>query len=111
MADTSELAAVVLQTTMPNEQSAETLARRLVDERMIACANFVPGVRSIYRWNGEIRDEGEVLVLMKSSAERVELVQSRVHDLHPYDVPEILVLPFASGHRPYLDWITAQVTG
>jgi periplasmic divalent cation tolerance protein len=64
MADTSELAAVVLLTTMPNEQSAETLATRLVDERMIACANLVPGVRSIYRWNGEIRDEGEVLVVM-----------------------------------------------
>lgn len=99
---------VVLVTAPSMEKGAE-LARTLVDESLIACANLVPGVRSIYRWKGELNDDTEVLVVMKTRADRFAAVEARIRSLHVYEVPEILQLDVKAGHQPYLDWVMGSV--
>jgi periplasmic divalent cation tolerance protein len=99
---------VVVLSTAPTEAVAVRLARALVDERLIACANLVPRVRSIYRWKGAVQDEGEVLIVMKTDRARLAALEPRLKALHPYQVPEMLVIPVGSGHRPYLDWVLAE---
>ncbi len=101
--------AVVVITTMPDEDSAGGLAARLVEERVIACANVLPGITSIYRWEGELQRDAEVLIVMKTSAGRADELTERIGAMHPYDVPEVLVLPVRSGHVLYLDWIAGEV--
>ncbi|MFZ5444315.1 MAG: divalent-cation tolerance protein CutA [Myxococcota bacterium] len=96
--------AVVLMTA-PDEEKAAAIARTLVEERLIACANLVPKIRSIYRWQGQLCDEAEVLVIMKCAAERFEALRARVTALHPYTVPELLRLEVVEGHPPYLEWV------
>lgn len=100
--------AVVLVTS-PDEEKAAAIARTLVEEQLIACANLVPKVRSIYRWQGAVHDEAEVLLVMKTRAERFEALRERVKALHPYSVPEVLRLDVGAGHQPYLDWVLAEV--
>lgn len=101
-------ARVVLVTT-PDEASAESLVRSLVEEGVVACGNIVSGVRSIYRWQGRVENSTEALVVFKTTAEGAARLARRVPALHPYDVPEVLVLPVEGGHRPYLDWIEESV--
>lgn len=99
----------VVLVTAPSMEKAAEIARTLVDESLIACANLIPGVRSIYRWKGELCDEAEVLVVMKTRTERFAAVEARVRALHMYEVPEILQLPVEAGHQPYLDWVLGSV--
>src|SRR5262245_24119910 len=94
--------------TAPDEGVAERIARALVEERLAACANLVPRVRSIYRWNGEVQDDREVLLVIKTRADRVEALAERVRALHPYELPELIVIPIAGGLAPYLDWVRAE---
>jgi periplasmic divalent cation tolerance protein len=103
-------ARVVLMTA-PSQEAAERLVRALVDESLIACGNIVPGLTSIYRWQGAVQCDAEVLVLAKTRAELVERLVRRVPELHPYEVPEVLVLAVAAGHQPYLDWIDRSTAG
>lgn len=100
--------AVVL-VTAPDEEKAAALARTLVEERLIACANLVPKVRSIYRWQGAVHDEAEVLLVMKTRAERFPALAARVKALHPYTVPEVLQLPVGAGADAYLRWVLDEV--
>jgi periplasmic divalent cation tolerance protein len=100
--------AYVVLTTFAAAEKAAEVARVLVDERLIACANLLPPVRSIYRWQGKVNDEQEVLVVLKTSAQRVGRMQQRLRELHPYDVPEMLALRVESGWPPYLDWLAAE---
>jgi len=97
--------------TAPDAETAERIGRALVEERLAACANVVPGVVSVFRWEGAVRREAEALVIVKTVAARVEEVRARVVELHPYDVPEVLVLPVVGGHAPYLAWVAEEVTG
>jgi periplasmic divalent cation tolerance protein len=99
--------AVVVLSTFPSEAKAAEVARTLVDEKLCACANLVPAVRSIYRWNADVCDETEALAIIKTEADRVEALRARIVALHPYDVPEVIVLPIDSGHPAYLAWVTA----
>jgi periplasmic divalent cation tolerance protein len=94
--------------TAPDETVAAQIARVLVDERLAACANLVPGVRSIYRFQNVVEDEREVLLVIKTRADRIDALAERLRALHPYDVPELLVLPTAGGLAPYLDWVRAE---
>lgn len=96
---------VVVLMTAPSAEVAGDIARALVGEGLAACVNVVPGVRSIYRWKGELCDDAEVLCVMKTRAERFEALRARAVALHPYEVPEIIALPLAAGHAPYLAWI------
>lgn len=97
--------------TAPDHEAAEALARALVEEGLIACASLVPGVVSIYRWKGEMKREDEVLLVMKTTAARIPELRERTAELHPYEVPEVLVLPVDDGFGPYLEWVRAEVGG
>jgi periplasmic divalent cation tolerance protein len=84
---------------------AQKIALALVDAREAACVNIVPGIRSIYRWEGKIWDEGEFLLLIKSSEEKFESIKSRIRLLHTYQVPEVIAIPITAGEASYLQWI------
>jgi len=107
MAD-AETAVRAVLTTAPNAEVGGLIARTLVEERLAACVNVIPGVRSIYRWEGDIQDDPEVVLIVKTRADRYEALAARIKDLHPYDVPEVLVLPAVGGSSSYLAWITAE---
>jgi periplasmic divalent cation tolerance protein len=96
---------IAVLVTVPNEEVATTLARALVGEKLVACVNILPGVRSIYAWQGEMCDESELLCVLKTRRALFSAVEDRVLDLHPYQVPEIIALPLALGHSPYLGWL------
>lgn len=100
---------VTVLTTTARAEQAETLARSLLDARLIACANVLPGATSLYRWDGRVQKDDEVVVIMKSTHERLELLKERLLEEHPYDVPEVIVLPVVDGSRPYLDWVRQEV--
>lgn len=95
--------------SFPDEETAARIARVLVDEGLAACVNLVGGARSIYRWQGAVCDEAEVLAIAKTTADRVAALTSRVVALHPYEVPEVVALPVLDGHAPYLDWVRATL--
>ena len=95
---------IVVFVTAP-EDEAVTLAKTLVDERLVACVNIVPGLRSIYWWKGKVEDEPEVLCIMKTRGNLFESLRDRVRELHSYEVEEIIALPILAGNLPYLDWI------
>lgn len=96
--------AIVL-VTGPDRPTLRALSRTLVEERLIACANVVDGVTSIFRWKGAIEEDAEALAILKTTARRLEAVERRVRELHPYDVPEVLALPADRGSEPYLAWV------
>lgn len=96
---------IVVLVTAPSAEVAAALARTLVEEGLAACGNVVPGLRSIYRWEGRIHDEPEALLVLKTRGERFEALSRRIVELHPYDVPEVLRLGVEAGHEPYLAWI------
>ncbi|MCU0977360.1 MAG: divalent-cation tolerance protein CutA [Steroidobacteraceae bacterium] len=101
----------VVLTTCPDDTSAEILARRLVEERLAACVNRVPGLRSTYWWQGAVHDEPEVLLIAKTSAGRVATLSARIQELHPYELPEVIALPVALGAERYLAWMGQTVAG
>ena len=100
--------ALVVYVTAP-EAEAPGLARALVERRVAACVNVVPGVRSFYWWDGKVADDAEVLLIAKTTSERLEALRSAVVELHSYDVPEVIALPISAGHPPYLGWIGDSV--
>ena len=101
--------AILVLVTAPTADKAAELARVLVEEGLAACGNVVPGLRSIYRWEGKVHDEPEALLLLKSRAPLFEALRGRVVALHPYQCPEVLRLDVAEGHPPYLQWIRDSV--
>lgn len=102
----SEVRVVLM--TAPDAETGEKLARALVEARLAACVNLLPGVRSIYRWQGAVQSESEVLLVAKTRADRTAALTARVRDLHPYDVPEVLELAAGGGHLAYLDWVRQE---
>lgn len=101
----------ILLTTLPDQVSAETFVRVLVEEGTIACGNIVPGLSSIYRWEGEVVTEGEVLVVMKTASASVEALFGRVSELHPYRVHELVQLPVEKVSGPYGRWVIESTRG
>ena len=88
--------------------SAERIATALVAERLAACVNLLPGLRSVYRWQGKVEAAAEVLLLVKTSAEAYPALQERLRQLHPYELPELLAVEAASGLPEYLQWLAAE---
>jgi periplasmic divalent cation tolerance protein len=88
-----------------SEEEAIKIAHALVDERLAACVNIVSPIRSIYRWEGKVRDEREWLLIIKTQRTRFEDLEKKVRSLHSYRVPEIVSLPIIEGHKPYLSWL------
>lgn len=95
--------------TAPSAEVAADIARAVVGERLAACGNLLPGVRSIYRWKGEICDDPEVLVLFKTTRATVERLRARIVELHPYECPEVIATDIVHGHVPYLGWVAENV--
>lgn len=100
---------VVLATAPVGE--AEELARRLLDERLIACANLLPAAKSIYRWEGKTETTEETVLVMKTDARLTRKLIKRLRDLHSYEVPEILLLTVKDGNPRYLRWVRAETIG
>lgn len=97
---------VVLVTAPPKK--AEALAKKLLAERLIACANIVPKITSLYRWKGKACCDTEALLILKCPKRKLKKLVKRVPELHPYDVPEVLALPVAAAHKPYLAWALGE---
>jgi periplasmic divalent cation tolerance protein len=96
---------IVVIITAPSEDLAVTIARALVETRLAACANIIKGIRSIYSWQGRIEDDTEVLMIVKTRRELFDSLKSKVKELHPYEVPEIIALPIIAGSDDYLKWL------
>jgi periplasmic divalent cation tolerance protein len=96
---------VIVLTTMAADADTEELARTLVAERLVACVNVLPPMQSIYRWEGQVETAAERQLIMKTSRDRVEELKARLGRIHPYDVPEILVIEIEGGGQSYLDWV------
>lgn len=101
--------ALIAFTTFANEEDAARVARALVEERLVACANLLPGARSLYRWQGRPQDEREVVVLLKTRKQDWTALLSRLHELHPYETPELLAVRVAAGAPRYMAWLEAQL--
>ena len=97
-------------TTFPDAEIAHRISNQLVSERFAACANILPSVESIYRWKGKIESGNETLVFFKVSEDRQSAFQDELRLLHPYDVPEIVFLPVASGLPEYIQWVNENCT-
>jgi periplasmic divalent cation tolerance protein len=104
-----EPTALVVVTTLGSEQEARTLVRKLIEARLVACGTLLGGARSIYRWEGEITEEPEVVVLLKTDASKWEALAAAVREHHPYEVPELLALPVDRGLDLYLSWLASEV--
>lgn len=100
--------AVVVLVTAPTPERAAEIARAVVEERLAACGNVVPGLRSIYRWEGKVQEDAEALLVLKTTRARLDALRDRVLALHPYEVPEVIALPVEAGSAPYLAWIAAE---
>jgi periplasmic divalent cation tolerance protein len=100
--------AVVILVTAPDAEVAGSIGWTLVDERLAACVNIAPNLRSIYRWRGEVQDDPEVLMLIKARRDDLDAVVARVEKLHPNRVPEVIALEIVAGLETYLDWIQAE---
>ena len=100
---------LIVFTTFANADDAARVVRVLVEERLIACGNLLPGARSLYRWEGKVADQSEVVVLMKTRKQDWTALISRLHDLHPYDTPECVAIRIAAGAPKYMAWLEAAL--
>ncbi len=102
--------AVLVLTTVATQAEAVTLVRELLERRLIACGSIVGAARSLYRWEGKVSDEQEVIVLLKSRSARLDALEVAFSELHPYKLPELLALPVIRGLEKYLDWINDETS-
>lgn len=101
-------ATILVLTNMPDLHGAQALARRLVELKLAACVNILPGVKSIYRWQGEIEEADEITVMIKTTQFRYAELELAIKENHPYQVPEIIALPVTEGLDTYLGWIAQE---
>jgi len=97
-----------LYITAGSAKEAREIARLLIKERLVACANIIDRIRSLYWWDGEVKDEAEAVLIVKTTADRVEAVVARVKALHSYDCPCVVALPIEGGNPDFLDWIASE---
>ena len=96
--------------TIDSREAAENLASALVAEHLVACVNIIEGVSSVYRWQGKVEQDPELLLILKTTEERLAQLKTRVAELHPYDVPELLALTVQDGLAPYMQWVADEVS-
>ncbi len=101
---------IVVLSTCPSAEEAEKIARTLVEKRLAACVNVVPGARSFYRWKGALEEAGEWLLLIKSRRELFPRLLAELESLHSYEVPEAVALPIVDGSPAYLNWLEAELS-
>jgi periplasmic divalent cation tolerance protein len=102
--------ALVVLTTVSTTEEAVALIKALLERRLIACGTLLPAARSLYRWDGKVADEHEVVILLKTRAARLESLEVAFGELHPYKVPELLALPVSAGLGKYLQWIDGETS-
>ncbi len=100
---------VVVLSTLPVGSVPATVARTLVEERLAACVNILPPMTSVYRWKEAVEEEAEQQLVIKTARSRLPALRERLHELHPYEVPEFVVLPIVDGSEPYLAWVGESV--
>lgn len=99
---------IVALVTAGSEEEGGRIARKLVEEKLAACVNILPAIRSIYRWEGEIQDEPEILLVIKTRRTLFDRLAARVRELHSYDTPEVIAFSVVAGEASYLDWLLRQ---
>lgn len=102
------MSVLICLTTCPDRATADRIATALVDERLAACVNILPGIHSTYRWQGEVVRDDELLLLIKTTRDRLEALRARLPEIHPYELPELLAVEPADGLPAYLDWVREQ---
>lgn len=95
----------VILCTCPDDATARELAGRVVEEKLAACVNIVPGLTSVYEWQGRVETDPETLLIIKTAGDRVDALTERLASIHPYDVPEVIALPIEAGLPAYLKWL------
>jgi periplasmic divalent cation tolerance protein len=101
---------IVVLITTPSREDAESIGRYLVESRLAACVNILPGMTSIFRWEGKLCEEAESLLIVKTRSEQFDRLSQEVRARHRYTVPEIIALPIVQGSQDYLDWIQQCTT-
>ncbi|HSP25177.1 MAG TPA: divalent-cation tolerance protein CutA [Saliniramus sp.] len=101
----------IVYTTFPDEEVARTIARALVEERLAACVNLIPGMRSVYRWEEAIEEAGEIVGIVKTRAQLIDRVEACIKELHPYDTPVIVHLAVTGTDKATFDWLMEQTGG
>lgn len=95
----------IVLTTCPDSETADRIARRLVDDGLAACVNVLPAVQSVYVWKGKVETESEHVLLAKSHVRHYSAIEQRIKALHPYELPEIVAVPIVTGLKEYLAWL------
>lgn len=106
----SEAQIWMVMSNAPDQATAHTLAHALVESKLAACVNILPGVKSVYRWQGAIEHAEEVTLLIKTTRQHYAQLQQALVSAHPYDLPEIIAWPIAEGYAPYLHWVAAETS-
>ena len=106
----SDARPIIVLVTAGSAENAETIARALVSERLAACVNVFSGVRSIYRWEGDVTTDAEWMLLIKTVRGRFDALNARVQTLHAYELPEVIAIDVVEGSKPYLDWVVGSVS-
>jgi periplasmic divalent cation tolerance protein len=104
------MTASLIYVTAPSDEEARKIAGTVVAERLAACANIIPGVTSLYWWQGRVQEDSEVTIILKTRDDRVDRLTERVKDLHSYECPCVVALPIAEGNPAFIDWIVAETT-
>ncbi|MGF1651268.1 MAG: divalent-cation tolerance protein CutA [Hyphomicrobiaceae bacterium] len=102
-------AVVLVYATCPDVNTAREIAHQIVGERLAACANILPGMEAVYRWDDKVEMAGEVVVIFKTLAQTADRTVARIVGLHPYDVPAALIIPVTGGSDAFLDWVSSCV--
>lgn len=105
MSEPPDIREIVVFITAPNEEEAAGIARALVESRHAACVNIIKNIRSIYSWQGNVEDDSEILMIVKTRKSLFSSLSAKVKDIHSYDVPEIIALPIIDGSEEYLRWL------
>ena len=100
---------IVILSTTDTPELARQIAAAIVEAGEAACVNIIPAIRSVYRWEGKVQDEGECLLLIKSISDKFEAVRSRIRQLHTYKIPEVFAIPIAAGDHDYLAWLHSSI--
>jgi periplasmic divalent cation tolerance protein len=100
---------ILVYVTVSSSEEGKRIAKALVEERLAACVNEVPGIHSTYRWQGQIEESGEELLIIKTSRKLFKTLEQRVCELHSYAVPEVIAMPIVAGSKPYLQWLDEQL--